>query len=159
MAHDALVVGSGPNGLAAAITLAERGRSVLVVEASERPGGAVATDELTLPGFRHDTFSSVYPAAVASPVFARWPLERQGLRWVHPRYCSAHPLPDGRAAVLARDVDETAASLDALSPGDGEAWRRFVSPYVEHFDAWRGTMLSGFPPISGPLRLLAAVRL
>jgi phytoene dehydrogenase-like protein len=156
---EAIVVGSGPNGLAAAITLAEAGRAVTVLERAAYIGGAVATDELTLPGFRHDTFSSVYPAAAASPVFARWPLEHHGLRWVHPRYCSAHPLPDGRAAVLARDVDETAASLDALSPGDGEAWRRFVAPYVEHFDAWRATMLAGFPPLTGPLRLLAATRL
>ena len=88
-----------------------------VLEASDRAGGAVATEELTLPGFRHDTFSAVYPAAAASPVFARWPLERHGLRWVHPRYCYAHPLPDGRAVVLARDLGETAASLDAARAG------------------------------------------
>ena len=130
-----------------------------VLERAGHLGGAVATDELTLPGFRHDTFSSVYPAAAASPVFARWPLERHGLRWVHPRYCYAHPLPDGRAAVLARDVDETAASLDALHPGDGEAWRRFVGPYLEHFSAWQQTMLAGFPPLTGSLKLLAALRL
>jgi phytoene dehydrogenase-like protein len=157
--RSAIVVGSGPNGLAAAITLAEAGRDVTVLERAGHIGGAVATDELTLPGFRHDTFSSVYPAAAASPVFARWPLERHGLRWVHPRYCSAHPLPDGRVAVLARNIDETAASLDALSPGDGDAWRRFVAPYVEHFDAWRATMLAGFPPVAGPVKLLAALRL
>ena len=156
---DAVVVGSGPNGLAAAITLAEAGRAVTVLERAGQLGGAVATDELTLPGFRHDTFSSVYPAAAASPVFARWPLERHGLRWVHPRYCYAHPLPDGRAAVLARDVEETAASLDALHPGDGEAWRRFVGPYLEHFSAWQQTMLAGFPPLTGSLKLLAALRL
>jgi phytoene dehydrogenase-like protein len=156
---EAVVVGSGPNGLAAAITLAEAGRAVTVLERAGHLGGAVATEELTLPGFRHDTFSSVYPAAAASPVFARWPLERHGLRWVHPRYCYAHPLPDGRAAVLARDVEETAASLDALHPGDGEAWRRFVVPYLEHFSAWQQTMLSGFPPLAGPLKLLAALRL
>src|SRR4051812_17532417 len=155
MAHDALVVGSGPNGLAAAITLAERGRSVLVLEAAERAGGAVATEELTLPGFRHDTFSSVYPAAAASPVFARMQLERHGLRWVHPRYCYAHPLPGGRAAVLARSLDETAANLDALHPGDGERWRAFAGPYVKRFGGVRRTMLSGFPPVRGPAQLLA----
>ena len=97
----------------------------------------MATEELTLPGFRHDTFSAVYPAAAASPVFARWPLERHGLRWVHPRYCYAHPLPDGRAAVLARDLDETAATLDALHPGDGERWRRSPRPTCSHFGALR----------------------
>jgi phytoene dehydrogenase-like protein len=159
MTTDAIVVGSGPNGLAAAITLAEAGRAVTVLERADRLGGAIATDELTLPGFRHDTFSSVYPAAAASPVFARWPLDRHGLTWTHPRYCYAHPLPDGRAAVLARDVDETAASLDALHRGDGEGWRRFALPYVEHFDAWRATMLAGFPPLAGPLKLLAVLRL
>jgi phytoene dehydrogenase-like protein len=97
---DALVIGSGPNGLAAAIRLAEVGRSVLVLEAAGHYGGAVRSEALTLPGFVHDTFSAVYPAAVASPVFARMPLERFGLEWVHPAACSAHPLPGGEAAVL-----------------------------------------------------------
>jgi phytoene dehydrogenase-like protein len=159
MTTDAIVVGSGPNGLAAAITLAEAGHAVTVLERARHLGGAIATEEVTLPGFRHDTFSSVFPASAASPVFARWPLERHGLRWIHPRYCYAHPLPDGRAAVLARDVDETAASLDSLRPGDGDAWRRFVRPYVERFDAWRETMLSGFPPLKGALKLFGALGL
>jgi phytoene dehydrogenase-like protein len=152
--HDALVVGSGPNGLAAAITLAERGRSVLVLEANDTPGGAVATAELTLPGFHHDTFSAVYPAAAASPVFERMQLERHGLRWVQPPYCYAHPLPDGRAVVLARSLDETAASLDAVQPGDGERWRAFAGPFVQRFGAVRRTMLSGFPPLLGPAQML-----
>src|SRR5215210_9106531 len=110
----AVVIGSGPNGLAAAIRLAEGGLDVTVLEAADQPGGAVRTEELTLPGFRHDTFSSVYPAGAASPVFARMQLERHGLRWVNPRYCYAHPLPEGRAVVLAQSLDETAASLDRL---------------------------------------------
>jgi phytoene dehydrogenase-like protein len=152
----ALVVGSGPNGLAAAIALAQAGRDVTVLEAADRAGGAVATEELTLPGFLHDTFSAVYPATVASPVFARMPLERHGLRWVHPRRCYAHPLSDGRAGALSVDIGETAATLDALHPGDGEAWQRFATPYVEHFGAWRATLLHGFPPVLGPARLLAA---
>ena len=125
MSHDALVVGSGPNGLAAAITLARAGRRVLVLEAAARAGGAVATEELTLPGFRHDTFSSVYPAGAASPVFARMPLERHGLRWIHPAACLAHPLPDGSAVALYRDLDRTAASLDARPPGRRRALARF----------------------------------
>jgi phytoene dehydrogenase-like protein len=156
---EAVVIGSGPNGLAAAITLAEGGRVVTVLEAAGHIGGAVGTEELTLPGFRHDTWSAVYPAAVASPVFARWPLERHGLRWVHPRYCYAHVLPDGQAVVLARDVGETAASLDAQHAGDGAAWQEFVAPYLEHFGAWQETMLSGFPPIAGSLKLFAALKL
>lgn len=154
MAHDAVVIGSGPNGLAAAITLAEAGRSVLVLEAADRPGGSVRTEELTLPGFRHDVFSAVYPASAASPVFAEMELERHGLTWIHPRHPFAHPLPDGRAAVLSRSLDETAASLDALHPGDGGRWRDFAGPYVRHFGAVRRTMLSGFPPLRGPVELL-----
>ncbi|MGD1058857.1 MAG: NAD(P)/FAD-dependent oxidoreductase [Solirubrobacteraceae bacterium] len=157
MGYDALVVGSGPNGLTAAITMALAGWRVLVLEAGERPGGAVATEELTLPGFRHDTFSSVYPAGAASPAFASMPLERHGLRWVHPQACVAHPLPDGTAAALYRDVDRTAVSLEAIHAGDGESWRAFASPFVEHFDALRDTMLAGFPPLRGPLRLAAGL--
>ena len=156
---DAVVVGSGPNGLSAAIALAQGGRSVLVLEAQDRLGGAVATEELTLPGFHHDVFSSVYPAGAASPVFAKLPLERHGLRWVQPEIPMAHPLDDGRAIALMRDVDATAATLDAVHPGDGAAWRELAAPYVEHYEALRATMLSGFPPITGPARLLAALKL
>ncbi len=157
MSHDALVVGSGPNGLAAAIELARCGRKVLVLEANARPGGAVATEELTLPGFRHDTFSSVYPAGVASPVFEQMPLERHGLRWVHPAACMAHPLPDGTAVALYNDLDRTAASLDAIHPGDGARWRAFAAPLLAHFDALRRTMLGGFPPVQWSLRLTAGL--
>jgi phytoene dehydrogenase-like protein len=153
----AVVVGSGPNGLAAAIRLAESGDDVTVLEAADRPGGAVRTEELTLPGFRHDTFSSVYPAAVASPVFARLPLERHGLRWTHPAACYAHPLPDGEAIALYRDVDATAASLDARHAGDGARWGAFVEPLLEEFAAVRATMLGGFPPVGGALKLLGGL--
>lgn len=157
MSYDAVVVGSGPNGLTAAIAMARAGWRVLVLEASERPGGAVATEELTLPGFRHDTFSAVHPAGAASGAFASMPLERHGLRWVHPQACVAHPLPDGTAAALYRDLDRTAASLDAIHAGDGESWRAFASPFVDHFDALRDTMLAGFPPLRGPARLAAGI--
>jgi phytoene dehydrogenase-like protein len=156
---DAVVVGSGPNGLSAAIALARGGKSVLVLEAQARIGGGVATAELTLPGFHHDVFSSVYPAAAASPVFARMPLERHGLRWTHPEIPMAHPLDGGRAAALMRDLDGTAATLDALCPGDGAAWRELATPYLEHFGALRATMLSGFPPVAGGARLFAALKL
>jgi phytoene dehydrogenase-like protein len=155
---DAVVVGSGPNGLAAAYALAKAGRSVLVLEAQSRLGGAVATQELTLPGFHHDVFSAVYPAGAASPVFARMPLERHGLRWVHPRIAMAHPFDDGRAAAL-RDLEGTIASLDALHPGDGAAWRELATPYVRSYGALRATMLTGFPPLQGPVRLLAGLGL
>jgi phytoene dehydrogenase-like protein len=151
---DAVVIGSGPNGLAAAIRLAEAGRSVVVCEAADGAGGAVRTEELTLPGFRHDTFSAVHPAAAASPVWARMPLAAHGLEWVHPEACSAHPLPDRPAALLYRDVERTARSLDVQAPGDGERWTQFVTPYLDAFDAVRETMLGGFPPIGGPVHLL-----
>jgi phytoene dehydrogenase-like protein len=149
----AVVIGSGPNGLAAAITLARAGHPVTVLEAAARPGGAVATEELTLPGFHHDTFSAVYPAGGASPVFARFPLAEHGLRWIHPEVCYAHPLPEGGGGALYRDVDRTAAGLDALGPGEGERWRAFAAPLLESFAALRATMLSGFPPLAGAARL------
>jgi phytoene dehydrogenase-like protein len=153
---DAIVIGAGPNGLAAAIRLAEAGRSVLILEAADRPGGAVRTEELTLPGFHHDTFSSVYPAGAASPVFARMPLHEHGLEWVHPKACSAHPLPGGEAVVLYQDLDATAVTLDRRHQGDGQAWAKFTRPFVENWEAVRATMLSGFPPVGGPLKMLTS---
>jgi len=156
---DAVVVGSGPNGLAGAIALAEAGRSVVLLEAADGLGGAMRTQELTLPGYWHDTFSAVYPAAAASPVFARMPLERHGLRWRHPELAMAHPFLDGRAATLSRDLGETAASLDALAPGDGAAWAAFAAPYLRRFGPLRDTLLSGFPPVRGPLGLTATLGL
>ena len=153
-AKRAVVIGSGPNGLSAAITLAEGGRDVTVLEAADRPGGGIASEDMTLPGFHHDVYSAVYPAGVASPVFARWPLERHGLRWIHPEICVAHVLGEDRAATLHRSLDETAAGLDALHPGDGAAWKAFAEPYLKHFGAVRHTLLSGFPPVRGPLGLV-----
>jgi phytoene dehydrogenase-like protein len=155
--YDAVVVGAGPNGLTAGVTLARAGRSVLVVEAAATLGGAARTAELTLPGFRHDVFSAVHPAAIASPVFRDLELERHGLRWIHPELCMAHPLPDGRAVVLASEIPTTMASLDALATGDGARWGELVGPYMRHFEAVRATMLSGFPPLAGA-RLLAALK-
>jgi len=157
VSRSAVVVGAGPNGLAAAIRLAEAGLPVTVLEAADAPGGAVRTQELTLPGFRHDTFSSVYPAAVASPVFARLPLERHGLEWVHPQACYAHPLDGERALGLYRDVARTAASLDGAHAGDGARWARFVEPLLAEFEAIRATMLGGFPPVGGALRLVGGL--
>lgn len=152
---DAVVIGAGPNGLAAAIRLARAGHQVTVLEAADAPGGAVRTEELTLPGFRHDTFSSVYPATVASPVFSTMPLDEHGLEWVHPAACMAHPLDDGTAIALHRDLAATARSLDQHHHGDGERWRRFTAPYVAAFTAVRSMMLGGFPPVGGALRLLS----
>src|SRR5438128_6191793 len=109
--YDAIVVGSGPNGLAAAITLARAGRAVLVLEANETIGGGTRSAELTLPGFVHDVCSAVHPLGLGSPFFRQLPLEKYGLRWVQPEFPLAHPLGEGTAAVLQRSVPETAAGL------------------------------------------------
>jgi len=121
---DAIVIGSGPNGLLAANVLAGRGWEVLVLEAAAEPGGGVRSAELTEPGFVHDVFSAFYPFAVASPAFRALGLEAHGLRWRHGDYAVAHPASDGTCAVLSPRLEETMASLEAFAPGDGEAWAR-----------------------------------
>jgi len=126
---DVVVIGSGPNGLAAAITMAQAGCSVVVVEAAEQIGGGARTAELTLPGFRHDLFSSVYPLGVASPFFKTLPLQGHGLEWVFPPASLAHPFDDGTAAVLSGTVEETAAQFGE----DARRYERLVRPAVK---AW-----------------------
>jgi phytoene dehydrogenase-like protein len=121
-AYDAVVIGAGPNGLAAAITLARAGKSVVVFEAADTIGGGARSAELTLPGFVHDVCSAVHPMAAASPFFRELPLAEHGLEWIHPPLCVAHPLDGGRAAILNRDINKTYEALGA----DGVAWRRLV---------------------------------
>ncbi|MFC4606955.1 phytoene desaturase family protein [Streptomyces maoxianensis] len=128
---DAVVVGAGPNGLTAAVELARRGFSVAVYEAMDTIGGGARTEELTLPGFRHDPCSAVHPLGIGSPAFAAMPLARHGLEWLHPELPLAHPFPDGTAAVLSRSVGQSAMSLGA---GDAGAYRRLVAPYTGHWD-------------------------
>jgi phytoene dehydrogenase-like protein len=123
----ASVIGSGPNGLAAAIVLAQTGFEVDVFEAEAEIGGAARTLPLTLPGFLHDFGSSVLPMAAGSPFFRSLPLEHHGLRWIQPPAPLAHPLDDGTAVTLERDLDEAAAVLGE----DGKSWRRIVRPLVE----------------------------
>ncbi len=122
---DAVVVGSGPNGLTAAVILARAGLSVAVYEASDDIGGGARTAELTLPGFRHDPCSAVHPLGIGSPAFGQLDLGRYGLEWMQPELPLAHPLPDGGAAVLARSVEQTAQALG----GDGPTYRRLVQPF------------------------------
>ncbi|MFB7027751.1 MULTISPECIES: phytoene desaturase family protein [unclassified Streptomyces] len=128
---DAVVVGAGPNGLTAAVELARRGLSVAVFEARSTVGGGARTEELTLPGFRHDPCSAVHPLGAGSPVFKTMPLDRYGLEWLHPELPMAHPWDDGTAAVLARSVAETAASF---GPRDAGAYRRLVAPFRGRWD-------------------------
>ena len=124
---DAIVVGAGPNGLAAAITLARAGRSVRVYEAAPTAGGGTRTAELTLPGFRHDVCSTILPLTIASPFFASIDLAARGVELIHPDAPLAHPLDGGRAAVLERSVASTA---DGLGGADGRAWSRLFGPLV-----------------------------
>jgi phytoene dehydrogenase-like protein len=128
---DAVVVGAGPNGLTAAAELARRGFSVEVFEAQEAVGGGARTEELTLPGFRHDPCSAVHPLGIGSPAFAGMPLARHGLEWLQPELSLAHPFPDGSAAVLTGSVGESAMSLGAQDAG---AYRRLLAPYLGHWD-------------------------
>ncbi len=138
--YDAVVVGSGPNGLAAAVRLAEQGHSVLVLEAAERIGGGTRSAELTLPGFTHDVCAAVHALGVSAPALSLDTLGQHGLRWIWPDIPLAHPLDGGRAAVLHRSVDETADGLGA----DGARYRRLMQPVV---DDWPKLL----PQLLGPV--------
>ena len=138
--YDAIVVGAGPNGLAAAITLARAGRSVLVIEARETIGGGTRSSELTLPGFIHDECSAIHAMGVVSPFFRDVPLAQHGLRWEYPDVACAHPLDDGRAAAYFRSLDATAAAFG----DDGPAYRDLFASLFTHADDL-------LPEILGPL--------
>jgi phytoene dehydrogenase-like protein len=138
----ALVIGSGPNGLTAAIVLARAGLAVTIHEGSATIGGGARTEELTLPGFLHDVCSSVYPLAVSSPCFEQFPLAAHGLEWIHPDAPLAHPLDDGSAVILERSIDETARNLGP----DADAWRRLFEPLADAWNTLRGDILE-FPKI------------
>lgn len=144
---DAIVVGARPNGLIAANLLADHGWSVLVLEEQDEPGGAVKSGELTVAGHVHDLFSAFYPFAAASQVIGGLDLEEHGLRWAHAESVVAHPREDGRCAVLSRDLDRTAASLDAYAPGDGDAWRRLFKIWEKAGEPLVEALHTPFPPI------------
>jgi phytoene dehydrogenase-like protein len=150
MAQRAIVVGSGPNGLAAAIVLAQAGCAVSVLEAAETPGGGVRSAELTLPGFIHDHCAAVFPLTRLSPFFRSLPLEQFGLEWVYSPVECAHPFDDAPAALAFRSVDETAAALGE----DGPAYRNLYGYYVENFERMVDDLLGPLPlPPRSPLLL------
>jgi phytoene dehydrogenase-like protein len=155
---DAIIIGAGHNGLVAANLLADAGWDVLVLEATGAAGGAVRSAEVTAPGYLSDLYSSFYPLGFASPVLRGLDLGAYGLSWRHAPDVLAHLLPDGRAAVLNRDPQGTAASLEAFAPGDGSRW-------LAAYDDWRtvsGPLLDAlftpFPPVRGGLRMLRRLR-
>ncbi|MDQ3116156.1 MAG: NAD(P)/FAD-dependent oxidoreductase [Verrucomicrobiota bacterium] len=150
--YDAVVVGSGPNGLAAAITLAKNGCSVLVLEANSTIGGAARSAELTRPGFVHDLGSAIHPLAFGSPFFRTLPLQRHGLEWIQPPIALAHPLDGGSAACLRQDLQETNDSLGK----DERAWRRLLQPFVRDWEKLSAEFLR--PMLHLPRHPLALAR-
>ncbi|MET7909357.1 phytoene desaturase family protein [Streptomyces avermitilis] len=155
---DAVVIGAGPNGLVAANLLADAGWSVTVLEEQDEPGGAVRHDNGVDPDFTTDLFSSFYPLAAASPVLAGLHLEREGLRWSHAPRVLAHPLSDGRCAVLGRNLDDTATSLDAFAAGDGAAWRELHDVWERLRPDLLDALFTPFPPVRAGVRLAARLR-
>lgn len=148
---DAVVIGSGPNGLAAAVAMARAGRSVLVLEAEETIGGGTRSGASTLPGFVHDLCSAVHPLGAASPFFRQLPLERHGLKWITPPLALAHPFDDGTVACLSPSMEETVASLGV----DGPAYRKLMQPFV---DRWEDVIDDLLRPPHLPRHPLLALR-
>lgn len=147
--YDAVVVGSGPNGLAAAIRLALEGLSVQVIEAEETIGGGTRTKELIKPGYYHDVCSAIHPMAISSPFLRTLPLQTFGLKWIHPEYPLAHPLDDGRAVIMHRSIDETAASLGA----DERVYKRLMQPLVKNWEDLTKDLLAPLQIPSNPIKM------
>src|SRR5699024_12001506 len=122
--YDCVIIGSGPNGLSAGIALAQKELSVLIIEAADSVGGGTRTDELTLPGFRHDICSAVHPMAYSSPFLKQLPLDKYGLEWVFPEASVAHPLDDEKAVLLVQSIEETAENLGR----DARNYKKKITP-------------------------------
>jgi phytoene dehydrogenase-like protein len=155
---DSVVVGAGPNGLVAANLLADRGLDVLVLEAEADPGGAVRSAELIEPGFQNDRFSAFHVLAPVSPAFRSLQLEGHGLAWARSPLALAHPSSDGTCPALAATPEETAAILDRWSPGDGERWHALMRWWEAYGPPIVESFLGPWPPVKGPIRLLARAR-
>ncbi len=149
--YDAIVVGSGPNGLAAAIALQQKGLSVLVVEAKDTIGGGLRSAELTLPGFTHDICSAIHPMAAASPFFSTLPLEQFGLQWLQPTIPAAHPFDGGKAAVLYQSLAETAAALGI----DATAYTKLMQPIVNDWPILVNDLLAPLHITKQPLPMVS----
>ena len=156
--YDAVIIGAGPNGLAAGNVLADAGWHVLVLEAQDRIGGAVASDSDVHDGFTHDTFSSFYPLAAASPVLKAMNLDRFGLTWSHAPAVVGSPDPGGGWALIQHDPRDTAEGLERLHPGDGDAWERMYRDWTHIGDALVDALLSPFPPVRAGLRAATKLR-
>ena len=151
MEYDAVVVGSGPNGLAAGITLQQHGLSVLMVEGKETIGGGLRSAALTLPGYTHDICSAIHPMAIGSPFFNALPLRDHGLEFVHPDICAAHPLDNGEAGVLLKSLDETASHLGR----DAQVYKKLVAPLVS---SWPSIVKDVLGPLGIPSDPVAFAR-
>ena len=156
---DAVVIGSGPNGLVAANALAEAGWDVIVLEAADEVGGAVRSAELIEPGFVTDLYSAFYPLAAASPVIRGMDLQRHGLGWVQAPAVVAHQLDDGRAAVIHRDPAATAAALEQWAAGDGQAWLDMFAHWQRIRDDLLAALFTPFPPVAAGLGLFRRLKL
>jgi len=155
MTFDAVVVGSGPNGLAAAIELARNGCSVCIFEAAEVPGGGMRSAEWTLPGFIHDTCAAIHPLARSSPFFNSLPLEQHGLKWIQPDAALAHPLDGGDAVILERSIGQSATALRE----DGIRYSRLMLPFVNRWDDLAADVLAPIHFPHNPILLARFVRL
>lgn len=155
---DAVVIGAGPNGLVAANLLVDAGWSVEVLEAQDEPGGAVRSDRGVHPDYVSDLFSAFYPLAAASPVLARLDLAAEGLRWSHAPSVLAHPLPDGRCAVLERRVQDTCAGLAGFAAADAGAWESMYRTWSRVGPDLVEALFTPFPPVRSGLRLAAKLR-
>ena len=146
---DAVVVGAGPNGLSAAVALAQRGASVRVIEGHEEIGGGTRTAELTLPGCRHDVCSAVHPMGVLSPYLRTLPLDEHGLTWIRPTASVAHPLDDGDAVMLYRSLERTASGLGE----DRERYRRMIAPFLRDPHTLLADLLAPLKLPSAPITM------